>query len=171
MLVMAALGSLSGARAAAWTARRLGTGRSLVVSVTVSALTCLVVAVVPRAPVVAAMLAANSAAVVLWNVCTVSLRQRLAPPDMLGRVTSGYRLAAWGTMPLGAALGGTLARHAGPDAPWAAAGLLLLGCLPLLRGMPSAPPKRADGSSPANAASGTAANTASDDHTRGRPSG
>ncbi|OLZ63806.1 hypothetical protein AV521_38065 [Streptomyces sp. IMTB 2501] len=139
MLVAAALGSLAGARAAPWTARRLGSGRSLVVSVTVSALSYLVVAAVPWWPLVALMLAVNSAGVVLWNVCTVSLRQRLAPPGMLGRVTSGYRIAAWGTMPLGAALGGVLAKDAGPDAPWAAAGLLLLGCLPLLRRMPSTP--------------------------------
>ncbi|MFF4016037.1 MFS transporter [Streptomyces sp. NPDC001843] len=144
MLVAAALGSLIGARTAARTAHRLGTARSLAVSVTVSALTYLVVAVMPWWPLVALMLAGNSAAVVLWNVCTVSLRQRLAPPDMLGRVTSGYRLAAWGTMPVGAALGGVLAGHVGPGAPWATAGLLLLACLPLLRAMPSAPSRRAD---------------------------
>ncbi|CAL9280973.1 MFS transporter [Streptomyces sp. enrichment culture] len=144
MLVAAALGSLAGARSAAWTAHRLGTARSLVVSVTVSALTYLVVAVLPWWPLVALMLAGNSAAVILWNVCTVTLRQRLTPPGMLGRVTSGYRLAAWGTMPVGAALGGALAGRVGPAAPWATAGLLLLGCLPLLRGMPSAPPRQAD---------------------------
>ncbi|MER6348678.1 MFS transporter [Streptomyces sp. NPDC001595] len=144
MLVAAALGSLAGAKAAARTARRLGSGRSLVVSVTVSGLSYLVVAVVPWWPLVALMLAVNSAGVVLWNVCTVSLRQRLAPPGMLGRVTSGYRIAAWGTMPLGAALGGVLAEDVGPGAPWAAAGLLLLACLPLLRRVPSAPPERAD---------------------------
>ncbi|MCX5265893.1 MFS transporter [Streptomyces sp. NBC_00199] len=144
MLVAAALGSLSGARTAARTVHRLGTARSLVVSVTVSALTYLVVAVMPWWPLVALMLAGNSAAVVLWNVCTVSLRQRLAPPDMLGRVTSGYRLAAWGTMPVGAALGGVLAGRVGPGAPWATAGLLLLACLPLLRAVPSAPSRRAD---------------------------
>ncbi|MEU6665891.1 MFS transporter [Streptomyces sp. NPDC046727] len=143
MLVAAALGSLAGARAAPWAAGRLGSGRSLVVSVTVSALSYLVVAAVPWWPLVALMLAGNSAGVVLWNVCTVSLRQRLAPPGMLGRVTSGYRVAAWGTMPLGAALGGVLAEDAGLDAPWAVAGLLLLGCLPLLRRMPSGSPEPA----------------------------
>ncbi|MEU7561862.1 MFS transporter [Streptomyces eurythermus] len=144
MLVAAALGSLAGARSAAWTAHRLGTARSLIASVTVSALTYLVVAVLPWWPLVALMLVGNSAAVVLWNVCTVSLRQRLAPPGMLGRVTSGYRLAAWGTMPVGAALGGVLAGRVGPGAPWATAGLLLLACLPLLRGMPPARSPQAD---------------------------
>ncbi|MDO0915973.1 MFS transporter [Streptomyces sp. DT2A-34] len=135
MLVAAAVGSLAGARTAAATAKRLGTRGSLVLSVAVSAVSYLAVAALPWWPLVAVMLAVNSAAVVLWNVCTVSLRQRLAPPDMLGRVTSGYRLAAWGAMPVGAALGGTLAERTGLDAPWAMAGVLLLACLPLLWGL------------------------------------
>ncbi|EST36332.1 hypothetical protein [Streptomyces roseochromogenus] len=138
MLVAAALGSLAGARAPPWMAWLLGFRRSLVVSVTVSALSYLVVAAVPWWPLVALMPAATGAGVVLWNVCTVSLRQRPAPPGMLGRVTSGYRVAAWGTPPLGVPLGGALAKEAGPDATWAAAGLLL-GCLPLLRRMASTP--------------------------------
>ena len=137
MLVTAAVGSLAGARAAARTAKWLGSGRSLKLSVAVSALSYLVVAVLPWWPLVAAMLILNSAAVVLWNVCTVSLRQRLAPPGMLGRVTSGYRLAAWGAMPIGASAGGALAQHAGLDAPWVLAGLLLLACFPVLRGVAS----------------------------------
>ncbi|MFD9368854.1 MFS transporter [Streptomyces sp. NPDC060020] len=149
MLVAAAVGSLAGASAAARTARWLGPGRSLKVAVSVSALSYLVVAVLPWWPLVALMLALNSAGVVLWNVCTVSLRQRLAPPHMLGRVTSGYRLAAWGAMPIGASAGGALARHTGLDAPWALAGLLLLACLPLLRKVPSVRPGSA--SEPGNA--------------------
>ncbi|MGW0082542.1 MFS transporter [Streptomyces sp. NPDC003393] len=147
MLVAAALGSLAGARTAARAARRLGTRGSLVLSVSGSAMSYLVVAVLPWWPLVGIMLAVNSAAVVLWNVCTVSLRQRLAPADMLGRVISGYRLAAWGTMPLGAALGGTLARREGLDTPWLMAGVLLLACLPLLRGM-TAPAATAPPGSP-----------------------
>ncbi|MFF3676007.1 MFS transporter [Streptomyces sp. NPDC002120] len=149
MLVAAAVGSLAGASAAARTARWLGPGRSLKVAVSVSALSYLVVAVLPWWPLVALMLALNSAGVVLWNVCTVSLRQRLAPPHMLGRVTSGYRLAAWGAMPIGASAGGALARHTGLDAPWALAGLLLLACLPLLHKVPSVRPGSASG--PGNA--------------------
>lgn len=144
MLVAGAVGSLAGASGAARAARWLGSGRSLKLSVSVSALSYLVVALLPWWPLVALMLALNSAGVVLWNVCTVSLRQRLAPPHMLGRVTSGYRLAAWGAMPIGASAGGALAQHAGLGAPWALAGLLLLACLPLLRGVP--PEKSAEGS-------------------------
>ncbi|MFF4185146.1 MFS transporter [Streptomyces sp. NPDC001691] len=149
MLVAAAAGSLAGARTAPGTVRRLGSAWSMRASVAVSALSYLVVAVLPRWPLVALMLALNSAGVVLWNVCTVSLRQRLAPEYMLGRVTSGYRLAAWGAMPVGAAAGGALAQHTGLDAPWTLAGLLLLACLPLLPGAASVRPGQDDPVPPA----------------------
>jgi hypothetical protein len=39
-------------------------------------------------------------------VITVSLRQSIIPPHLLGRVNSVYRFFAWGMMPVGAALGG-----------------------------------------------------------------
>jgi MFS family permease len=45
---------------------------------------------------------------VLWNVVTVSLRQSLIPSHLLGRVNSVYRFFAWGTIPIGTLLGGTL---------------------------------------------------------------
>jgi hypothetical protein len=41
-----------------------------------------------------------------WNVITVSLRQSIIPPHLLGRVNSVYRFFAWGMMPVGAAIGG-----------------------------------------------------------------
>jgi MFS family permease len=48
-------------------------------------------------------------AVVMGNVVMVSFRQRITPDRLLGRVNSAYRLVAWGTMPLGALLGGAIA--------------------------------------------------------------
>jgi hypothetical protein len=45
-----------------------------------------------------------------WNVLSATRRQRLTPSAMMGRVTSAYRMLAWGLMPLGAALAGPLAK-------------------------------------------------------------
>jgi MFS family permease len=50
---------------------------------------------------------------VSWNIVTVSIRQRIVPDELLGRVNAGYRLVAWGTMPLGAGLGGVVASSYG----------------------------------------------------------
>ncbi|HEY0639409.1 MAG TPA: MFS transporter [Pseudonocardiaceae bacterium] len=41
-----------------------------------------------------------------YNIFAVSLRQRLAPPGSLGRVSAGYRLLAFGPIAFGAVLGG-----------------------------------------------------------------
>ena len=42
----------------------------------------------------------------MWNVVVVSFRQRITPDHLLGRVNAGFRLLAWGTMPIGAGLAG-----------------------------------------------------------------
>ena len=42
----------------------------------------------------------------VWNVVSVSTRQRLIPDALRGRVNSLYRLLAWGMMPVGLVLSG-----------------------------------------------------------------
>jgi MFS family permease len=46
---------------------------------------------------------------VAWNINQVSLRQAITPPRMLGRMNATMRLIVWGTIPIGAILGGALA--------------------------------------------------------------
>ena len=63
---------------------------------------------------------------------TVSLRQSVIPGPLLGRVNSVYRLVAYGTMPAGALLGGTIASSAGLTAPFLMAGTLILATSPIV---------------------------------------
>src|SRR5215469_9724971 len=71
--------------------------------------------------------------IVSWNVVTVSFRQQITPDRLLGRVNSCYRLVAWGTMPLGAAVGGLLGQALGLRAVFALmAALTLALCLGML---------------------------------------
>jgi MFS family permease len=67
---------------------------------------------------------------------TVSLRQRIVPGHLLGRVNSVYRMLGWGLMPAGALAGGLVAHAAGLRAPYLVAGLLctlsVCAALPLL---------------------------------------
>ncbi|MFF7364259.1 MFS transporter [Streptomyces sp. NPDC008125] len=79
---------------------------------------------------------------ILVNVITVSYRQRAVPHELLGRVTSAYRLIAFGCLPLGSALAGVVGSHYGPRAV-----LVLAGCIVLAAAVPmtlsarsSAPP-------------------------------
>ena len=54
----------------------------------------------------------------VWNTVTVSLRQRIVPPHLFGRVNSVYRWLVWGSMSVGAALGGVVASLFGLRAPF-----------------------------------------------------
>jgi hypothetical protein len=67
--------------------------------------------------------------IVVWNVITVSLRQRIVPDHLLGRLNSAYRLFAWGTQPLGALLGGVVGELAGLPAVFILSGVLGLALI------------------------------------------
>ena len=58
------------------------------------------------------------------------------PAHLLGRVTSAYRMVVLGALPLGALVGGVVAREIGLTAPlWTAAGIMgvmAVGLLPIL---------------------------------------
>ena len=123
------VGSLLGSWLAAPTERRLGRVRTLVLSVVVNA-AGLVVPVITALPVpIGASWLATGAAIVLWNVVTVSLRQRITPDRLLGRMNASYRLVGWGTMPLGALLGGILAEALGLRGAFLAAAVVTLATL------------------------------------------
>ena len=51
----------------------------------------------------------------LWNVVTVSYRQRFIPDALLGRVNSIYRFFGWGLLPFGALASGAIVVMAEPD--------------------------------------------------------
>jgi MFS family permease len=74
--------------------------------------------------VLGALLAGNGFVVTMWNVVTVTLRQRVVPDELLGQVNSAYRMIGWGMMPLGALAGGLVAHEAGLRAPFTVAGVL-----------------------------------------------
>ncbi|HEX5828988.1 MAG TPA: hypothetical protein VFY23_15795, partial [Candidatus Limnocylindrales bacterium] len=62
---------------------------------------------------------------VMWNVVTVSLRQRIVPDALLGRVNASYRLLAWGSQPIGALLGGLIGEVLGLPAVFLLAGVVV----------------------------------------------
>src|SRR5439155_19636452 len=62
---------------------------------------------------------AGGAGILVSNVVMVSLRQRLTPDRLLGRVNSSHRLVAWGTKSLGALAGGAVAQAFGLPAVFA----------------------------------------------------
>ncbi len=110
LLATGSLGGLLGSVLAPGVTARLGSGRSLLLTVAVPIIGFTVLAVT-SSPVLAGLaFAAYSFTAVTWNVVTVSLRQTLIPDALLGRVNSVYRFFGWGVMPLGTLAGGALVR-------------------------------------------------------------
>ena len=48
-----------------------------------------------------------------WNVLSATSRQRRTPHAMIGRVSSAFRVVAWGVIPIGAAVGGLVGERWG----------------------------------------------------------
>ena len=136
LLAASAVGSVAGGLVNPLLTRRLGLLPSLVLPAVVNAVAFVGIGLAPGPFVVAALLAVQGFVVTMWNVVTVSLRQRIVPGHLLGRVNSVYRMLGWGLMPAGALAGGFVAHAAGLRAPYIVAGLLcllsVLAALPLL---------------------------------------
>jgi MFS family permease len=118
LLAASAVGSVAGGLINPALSRRLGLLPALILPALVDAAAFAGLGLAPDAVVAAAMLAVQGFSVTLWNVVTVSLRQRIVPGDLLGRVNSVYRMLGWGLMPAGALAGGFVAHTAGLRAPY-----------------------------------------------------
>jgi MFS family permease len=128
-----AVGSTVGGLLARRMSRAVGPGTALLLAVAISGIVVLVAGLASDPILVGAMFAIAGFVGLVWNVITVSLRQSIIPEYLLGRVNSVYRLLAWGTIPVGAALGGMLADTFGLRAPFlVAAGVQVLMALVVL---------------------------------------
>ncbi|MBS3941927.1 MAG: MFS transporter [Actinobacteria bacterium] len=132
LLTTMALGSLVGSLLAERIERRLGRARALAASIAGSALLVGGPALTADPYLLGGAFFIGGLLIVVWNVITVSLRQRITPDRLLGRVNSGYRLVAWGTMPIGAALGGLLGEMFGVRAVFAIMAVVNLALLALM---------------------------------------
>ena len=144
LLAVAAVGGVVASGVGPRLSRHLGDRWVLVVVLALQAVAQIVIFTTSSFVVVAAALALSAFGIVVWNIVTISIRQRVVPDSMLGRVNSVYRFVAWGTIPLGAATGGILAAAVGTRPVFLIAGLLLAGVsvlgLLMLRATPTALP-------------------------------
>lgn len=131
-LTVAALGAVAGNVVADRKASRLPPEIVLPAAVALFALGLVAIGAFPALVVTTVGLAVVGVAGAYWNVVTVSMRQRVIPNELLGRVNSVYRLVAYGMIPLGAIGGGALAKASGLRAPFIAGGLLVLLAVPPL---------------------------------------
>jgi MFS family permease len=121
-LAAGAAGNVPGALLAGRIANRIGNIPTLIASALVSGLAYLVMASAKGWLLAGVAFGVVSFAVYAGSVIANSLRQRLSPRDLMGRVGSAWRGVVWGAFPIGSLIGGVLAVH-GLRLPLVIAGL------------------------------------------------
>jgi MFS family permease len=108
---IAAVGGLIGSLVASRFAKWVGQGPAIWISIVFAIPSEFVVPFVHRNWTLGLLAAGQLvmwASVVVYNITQVSFRQGVCPPDLLGRMNATMRFLVWGTIPLGAFLGGVL---------------------------------------------------------------
>jgi MFS family permease len=111
LIATGGVGGLLGALLAPRLTRAFGTARALILTSLGAGVFGLLIPLTARGPRIACYLigaALVSGGIVVGNVIAGSFRQEYCPPAMLGRVTASMRFLAFGMIPLGALLAGTL---------------------------------------------------------------
>ncbi|HEV7843990.1 MAG TPA: MFS transporter, partial [Pyrinomonadaceae bacterium] len=126
------LGGLLGALMAGRFVKWFGLGQTIVGAQVMAGVGALLIPLVGGQPMVVAILLTVAQtlwifAVIIHDINALSLRQAITPDRLLGRVGATARFVAWGTMPLGALLGGALGEMFGlrPTLMLAGLGVLL----------------------------------------------
>ncbi|HWR86175.1 MAG TPA: MFS transporter [Rhodoglobus sp.] len=109
-MLSGAAGGLVGAVFANRLKTTFGTGMTMALMNLLSVLALVFIGLVPQVWSTATGYFLTAFGVTVWNVLVMSLRQTMIPGRLLGRVHGTWRTLLWGTMPLGALLGGLLGR-------------------------------------------------------------
>lgn len=138
LLSVFAVGSIIGGLIGSRIASIFGTGYAIIFTFVIFSSYGLVFVFFPYIWAIALAMIVSSIAGTTWNIVTVSLRQRIIPIELFGRVNSVYRFVGTGSIALGAIIGGQVAYHYGLKAPFLASAIvsfiaLLWGAPQILR--------------------------------------
>ncbi len=123
-LAAGAAGGLVGSVVADRLVKRFGSAQTLIGAALVSGLAYLIMAVAKSWVLAAPAYVLVGLAVGTGSVVAISLRQRLTPDDLMGRVGGAWRGIVWGAAPVGALAAGAIAALGGLRLPILLAGVL-----------------------------------------------
>ena len=123
-LAAGAVGALFGSVIADPPVRRFSSAHTLIAAAIVSGVGYLLMASARSWVLAGPAFALVGLAVGTGSVVAISLRQRLTPDDLMGRVGGAWRGIVWGAAPVGALAAGTLAAIGGLRLPLVLAGIL-----------------------------------------------
>jgi MFS family permease len=131
LLTSSAVGTIAGTTVAGTIERRLGKPNLFVASVVVLAAGNIALASSTNPFVVGGVLAIGGIFHGAFGVAYQSLRQRIVPDRILGRLVATFRMLGWGALPLGALLGGLVGEAFGLTAVFWAAAVMAIVLLPV----------------------------------------
>jgi len=126
LLTVTAIGATAGGLAASAASKRFGSGTVLLAGKAGVGVAVLVLGLVANVWVAALMMMATGALTTAQNVVVSTLRQRIVPRHLLGRVLSSSRMVVMIGGPIGAILGGVLASAFSVQIPYVAGGIFLI---------------------------------------------
>lgn len=118
LIAIGAVGAVVGGLVAGRLSKRFGALAIIYGTVIVWSLCMFAEGFWPRLWVSAVATVAMAFGTTVWNTVTISLRQRIVPANLFGRVNSVYRWLVWGSISVGSAIGGVVARWFGLRAPF-----------------------------------------------------
>ncbi|TCC64381.1 MFS transporter [Kribbella pittospori] len=137
LVAIYAIGGVLGAFIAPRLSRRISTSTSLIGAMVLSGVAVVCFGVLSDLAPVAVAAVALGFGSTWWNVVSITLRQRVVPAELLGRVTAVYRMVAFCAAPLGAVGAGFLAHRTDLRTPYLVMGLIQLAATvvsaPLIR--------------------------------------
>jgi MFS family permease len=119
-----AVGYVVGGWLAPRVTRRLGTGTVLLAAGLLAGACYAAIGLTASLPIAVAGFVGEAVAVAVGNIASLSLRQRVTPLEMAGRVSSAARASCAAAAAAATLLGGVLVLLGGPGAPFAIGGLL-----------------------------------------------
>jgi predicted MFS family arabinose efflux permease len=113
-----ATGGLLGTASYGWITRRVSLGDIMRAGLIVETLTHLVLALTTSAWVAVPVFLIFGAHAFIWGTTSVTIRQRVVPTKLQGRVGSVNMVGTYGGLVIGSGIGGVLAQHYGITAPF-----------------------------------------------------
>ena len=110
VLAIQGIGALAGSIAAPMVSKYLGRGKALAINVFFASLLVIFIGLSPNAYFFVAVSVLVGFTISVWNILLMSLYQSIIPPELYGRIHGARRTIVWGLMPIGALLGGVIAR-------------------------------------------------------------
>lgn len=138
LLAVMSVGSIVGGLVGDRVGARFGTAPAMLIPYATFAAAALAMGVFRNIPVAVAASMATAVAGTIWNVVTVSLRQKIIPQELFGRVNSAYRFLGTGFIAVGSLIGGFIANSHGYAAPFLVGGIIMaatlaIGARPVVR--------------------------------------